>query len=148
SYGRAHSDAVLAAVKEFIASFPLAARTPNRVWLSHSLPDEGELKAFDPDVVHRNEHAPRDLTDGGSVYQLIWGRAHSPALLDRLAEAWDVDWFIIGHQPQEMGHDVLFDRLIILASDHNHGTFLPFDLSRPQTIESLTRNIRKFVEVA
>ena len=26
--------------------------------------------------------------------------------------------------------------------------FLPFDLGKPQTIESLTENIRKFVEVA
>jgi len=40
-----------------------------------------------------------------------------------------------------------FDRLIILASDHNHGTFLPFDLSKTADAEHLIQNIRKFVAV-
>ena len=69
------------------------------------------------------------------------------AWLGKATEVLDVDFFICGHQPQETGYDVLHDRMIILASDHNHGVFLPLDLSKPVTIESLTRNIRPFASV-
>jgi hypothetical protein len=47
-----------------------------------------------------------------------------------------------------MGYALVFDKLIILASDNNHGSFLPFDLSKKQTAQDLIRNIRKFVAVA
>ena len=147
-YGARDGEAILKSICAFIASFPLAARTPNRVWLSHSLPNEREMSWFDPGIVHRTDFNDIDRHDGGSVYSLVWGRYHSPALLTRLGETWDVDIFITGHQPQETGYAIVHERLIIIASDHQHGVFLPFDLSKPQTVETLERSIRKFVEVA
>ena len=75
------------------------------------------------------------------IYQLVWGRRHTPALLDKLAEAWDVGFFVIGHQPQEMGYAVLHNRLIILASDNDHGVFLPVDCGRRYDLETLTKRI-------
>lgn len=147
-FGPARGREVLDALTAFMESYPLAARAPNRVWISHSLPNERERARFDPQIVKKREHTVADRTDGGSVYQLVWGRHHPPALLEALGRAWDVDFFLIGHQPQEMGFEVMHDRLIIFSSEHSHGAFLPFDLSRPPTIESLSANIRKFVEVA
>jgi hypothetical protein len=64
-----------------------------------------------------------------------------------LATLLDVEYFICGHQPQEMGFGVLHDRMLILASDHNHGVFLPIDLSKHVTLEQLTKNIRPFAGV-
>ena len=148
AFGPAPGRTVLDAMTDFIDSYPLAVRTPNRVWISHSLPNEWDRAAFDPAIVSRREFTRADRTDGGSVYQLVWGRNHPMALLDALGKAWDVDFFLIGHQPQEMGFEVMHDRLIILSSEHNHGAFLPFDLSKQMTLDALTRNIRKFVEVA
>src|SRR5262249_55148638 len=110
--------------------------------------NERDLPFFDPGVVNRTEFTEQDVSEGGSLYALVWGRQHSPRLLADLAERWDVDLFITGHQPQDQGFEVVHNRLIILASEHNHGTFLPFDLGKPQTIESLTDSIRKYVEVA
>jgi hypothetical protein len=78
---------------------------------------------------------------------LVWGRYQSKAELEALCDILDVDFFMCGHQPQEMGYDVLHERMVILASDHNHGVFLPFDLSRPVTIESLTKAIRPLAGV-
>ena len=69
-------------------------------------------------------------------------------VLSLLAKQFDVEAFIVGHQPQEMGHAVVLDRVIILASNHSHGTFLPFDLSKPKSVDDLVGAIRKFVEVA
>jgi hypothetical protein len=145
-YGR-DGERVMEAIEELIRSYPLAGRTPNRVLLSHSLPGPRELPSFDPTVLNR---APTtdDLGDSGSAHALVWGRYQTPQVIATLRELLDVDYFVCGHQPQESGYDVLHERMVILASDHNHGVFLTLDLSKPVTLESLTRNIRPFAGIA
>jgi hypothetical protein len=146
TYGSAATE-VLAALTEFIASFPIAARTANRIFLSHSLPNHRDLEDFDTGVIHR-ELTEKDLSEDGSVYKLVWGRHHTMGLLETLGEAFDVDYFICGHQPQESGFDLLHDRLIIIASDHNHGVFLPFDLRKTYEASDLIKLIRPFAAIA
>jgi len=138
---------VLRAVHEYIESFPLAARTANRIFLSHSLPNARDLSTFDAGVIHRDLQ-PRDYGEGGDAYVMVWGRQHTPDLLDALAKAFDVDWFITGHQPQENGWSVVHERMIILASDHNHGVYLPFDLKKSHCVRDLSRQIRPFAAIA
>ncbi|HPD31917.1 MAG TPA: metallophosphoesterase [Phycisphaerae bacterium] len=139
-------DEVLIAIDDFIASYPLAARSPNGIFFSHSLPNVSHMDDFDPALVHEPADA-LDLSEGGMVYQMVWGRRHTPALLERLAHAFEVHYFISGHQPQEFGYEVRFDRMIILASDHNHGVFLPVDCRKQYTIEDLVQRIRPFAGV-
>jgi Icc-related predicted phosphoesterase len=145
-YGEDRGQDVLLAVNEFIESLPLAARTPNRIFLSHSLPDANQMVLFDPKVIGRNWKL-QEAMPGGSVYLLTWGRQRSSEQLDRLAEMYDCDIFIHGHIQQEMGYEVVQDRVIILASEHSHGVFLPFDLHKPYTVESLVAKIRKIVSI-
>ncbi len=140
------TDGVLEAIDTFIASFPLAARSPNRILFSHSLPNVSHMEEFDVDCVHQPADQ-LDLSEGGMVYQMVWGRRHTPALLDRLAHAFQADFFVVGHQPQDFGYRVLYDRLIILASDHNHGVFLPVDCRKQYTIGELVQRIRPFAGV-
>ena len=127
---------VIEAIDDFIASFPLAARSPNGIFFAHSLPNVSHMDEFDISCVHLPADQ-LDLSEGGMVYQMVWGRRHTPALLDKLAHVLDVEFFIVGHQPQDFGYEVLFDRLIILASDHNHGVFLPLDCRKRFTIDEL-----------
>ena len=135
---------VLSAIDEFVRLLPLAVRTPNRALLAHSLP---VTDAFDVELLSKSLDE-QDLSDGGPVHQMVWGRPKSDEQFSWLAEMFDVDWFVLGHQPQEQGYAVLGARAIILASEHNHGTFLPFDLRKPYTLDDLTALIRKFVAVA
>ncbi len=137
--------AVLEAVDDYVAALPLAARTQSGIFMCHSLPDPMLLDTFDISVFERTL-VPEDLGPGGAAYALVWGRFHSAAAVEMFAERLGVEFFIIGHTPQEDGHAVI-GRLIILASEHNHGTFLPIDLSRRYTIEALVGSIRKFVSV-
>lgn len=141
------TDRVLEAMYDFIRTFPLAGRTAHRVFVSHSLPGPRELPYFDPTVLSR-EPTEDDLSDRGSAHMLVWGRYQTEAALTTLRELLDVDYFLCGHQPQETGYDILHGRMLILASDHNHGVFLPLDLARPVTLESLTRSIRPFAAIA
>jgi hypothetical protein len=143
-YGK-DAELVVAAVDDYLRSLPLAARLANRIFVSHSLPDLLSFGLFDWSVFER-ELSEGDLEPGGSAYALVWGRYHSPQLLDLLAQRLDADTFITGHMPQDMGYAVV-GRMIILASEHAHGTFLPIDLSRRYSTDELVRAIRKFVEI-
>ncbi len=145
-YGEDRGHDVLLAVNEFILSMPLAARTPNRVFMSHSLPDATQMVLFDPKIIRRKWKLG-DAMPGGSVYLLTWGRQRKCEPLEQLAQDFDVDIFIHGHIQQEMGHDVVCSRVIILASEHSHGVFLPFDPQKAYTVDSLVRNIRKIASI-
>lgn len=139
---------LLFAIAEFIRSLPLAAKTATGIFISHSLPSPRELHRFDATVFQRTV-SEQDLVEPGSGYLLVWGRYQTAEELEALRMLLGCDFFICGHQPQEQGYDVLHDRMIILASDHNHGTFLPIDLSRrPTCIADLTARIRPFAAVA
>ena len=140
-------DKVIEALDAFIASFPLAARTPNRIFFAHSLPDTRYMHEFDPKCVLLPP-ARLDLSENGPVYRMVWGRHHTGPLLERLSAAYDVDFFVIGHQPQDSGYAVHLDRLLILASDHNHGVFLPVDCSKTYDIDGLIGRIRPYAGVA
>jgi len=145
SYG-AGADEVTDAILEFIASYPLAARTANRILLTHSLPSPNNMTEFDPTVLDRMPN-PADLHDGGSAYLLVWGRYQQADQLERLAQMLDADIFICGHQPQETGYETWHNRLLILASDHNHGVLLPFDLKKPYQLADLVKSIRPLASI-
>lgn len=146
-YGEDRGHDVLLAINEFILSMALAARTPNRVLLSHSLPDAAQTVLFDPKILRRKWKLA-DAMPGGAVYLLTWGRQRKAAQLAQLAEMLDVDIFVHGHIQQEMGYSVLEDRVIVLASEHSHGVFLPFDLQLPCTVEGLVGKIRKIASIS
>jgi len=134
------------AIKQFLFSQPLAVKCDNRIWLSHSLPSDRYLGKFDQKILYR-QLKNEDVVRQGSAYLLTWGRKHSQSLLDSLAKLFEVDIFILGHQPQEQGWGQAGKNLIIVASDHNHGCLLPINLAKPYTVEQLVRFIVKLSSI-
>lgn len=143
-FGRRTAD-VLDAVNAYIAALPLAARTANGVFNSHSLPDPLLMERYDITIFDRNPSTD-ELAPGGAAYSLVWGRFHTPEVVEYFARRLGVQQFVVGHTPQEQGYGVV-GRMIILASDHNHGTFLPIDLGREYANGEMEASIRKFVSV-
>ncbi len=140
------SDEIIEAIRRFLLTIPLAARTQNQIWMSHSLPSETTIDNFDFSVFNRNwEEA--DLVPGGSVYEFVWGRAHSAEYLNKLADMLDVEYFIVGHQSQPDGFSCVDEREIILASDHYQGCFMPIDLSVCYSFEKLIGRIKSFMDM-
>ena len=126
------------AIGAFIRSMPLAlvAREGGRgVLCAHSLPGPEVMERFDSGVLDR----PLDEADyeprKGSAHLMVWGRGHKPEQLERLAEAWGVSLFVLGHQKAETGAMVLPPNAIVLNSDHERGVTLPIDLAEPPTAE-------------
>lgn len=138
---------VVSAIRQFLFSQALAVRCGNRIWFSHSLPSDRLAEEFDPEVLDRPLEM-KDVARPGAAYILVWGRRHSQALLDELADLFDIDLFVLGHQPQEKGCCQAGENLIILACDHNHGCVLPIDLTRSYTVEQLSDSIVQLVSIA
>jgi len=128
------------AIRQFLFSQPLAVRCDNRIWLSHSLPSDHFADKFDPQILDRQLEIS-DCKKPGSAYLLTWGRRHSQTLLDKMAKLFDVDIFILGHQPQQRGWCQAGKNLIIIASDHDHGCLLSVDLAKSYTIDELINSM-------
>jgi hypothetical protein len=135
------------AMRRFLLSQPLAVRCDNRICLSHSLPGNFYADKFDPQILQKQLQAS-DCKKPGSAYLLTWGRRHNQALLDKMAELFDVDTFILGHQPQQQGWSRAGTNLIIIASNHNHGCLLPINLTESYTIEQLIDSIVPLTSIA
>lgn len=143
SFGDRAGD-VTRAIHEFIRSMPLAleAHTPRGVILcAHSVPSAAIMGRFDTTILRR------DLTDDdyqprmGSAYHMTWGRGYDHEGLEDLVERWGVTMFILGHEKAEDGVKFVPPNAIILASDHDRGTYLPVDLSNPPSPESASQRV-------
>ncbi|NQU76578.1 MAG: metallophosphoesterase [Planctomycetes bacterium] len=133
---------IIAAMNEFFCSQPLAAKCPNGVLLSHSLPSPERLKLFDPAVFDR-PYRPEDFFRGRSVYELTWGRRHNQAMLDEFADLLGIEVFINAHQPLPQGY-VVNGRQLLIASDHGQGVIVEFDAEeeiRPDMLSKLVKPI-------
>ncbi len=127
-------------IKDFLLSQPLAAKTPNGIMLSHSLPATRLIDKFDTDIFYK-EIELEDIEKNKPAYLLTWGRRHSQELLDKMTELTNAQIFITGHQPQEKGFKQVGKNMLIIASDHNHGCILKFDSSKEYDLEELKNNI-------
>jgi hypothetical protein len=122
---------------ELFAVVPVAVRTANRVFLSHSLPSAGRLPAFDPAALERDEAGEGDLLPGGSVYSLVWGRDVSPANVTAFLGRVDADLLITGHIPCDRGFAVPNDRQVILDSLGDPACYCLFPADHPLTHQEL-----------
>jgi len=132
------TDAVLAAIGDFVRSMPLALRclTPRGdILCTHSLPTAAMMARFDPTVISRDlteaDYQPRT----GSAYIMVWGRKYDAELLEDLVERWGVNLFILGHERCDDGVLFIPPCAIILNSDHPRGVYLPIDLDNPPRAE-------------
>jgi Icc-related predicted phosphoesterase len=137
---------VMNALVEYLLSQPLAIRCANGVWISHSLPADNTVDRFDLSIFNR-PYTLDDIERSNAVYLLTWGRRHGAESLNRLAKMLDVEVFVLGHQPQEMGWGRIGNNTIILASEHNYGCVLFFNLAQSYTADSLVRNIVPLSEI-
>ncbi len=74
---------VMDALKKYLLSQSLAVRSPNRIWMSHSLPADRYVEDFDTGVFQKRLE-PNDLKRLEPAYLLTWGRRHSNEAIEKL----------------------------------------------------------------
>lgn len=129
---------VIAAIARFIRSMPLALvsgrGTDRGVLCAHSVPGPDLIDRFDEGVLDRELTEDDLLPRRGSAHIMVWGRAHTPALLDHLAHRWGTPLFVLGHEKAPDGWMTAPDRAVVLNSDHELGAALRVDLAAPPSI--------------
>ncbi len=121
---------VLTAVEEFIRSLPLAAKCPNGVWITHSLPSPGRTTPAGTEILQR-PYRYEDFLRGGAVYEWTWGRGHTDQQLDALAAELGAELFVLGHRHTQAGIQAVARRAVTIASDHAHGCLMEFVSDQP-----------------
>lgn len=135
AYGE-QADEIYAAYFDLIAAAPLVVRTPNRVFISHSLPSAPKLSRFRLDDLRR-ETVAADLETAGSAYAISWGRdTRSEHVVDFLRIV-DADLLVTGHIPCENGFWAPNDRQIVLDAMRSPGGYCLFPADRPLTHSEL-----------
>jgi hypothetical protein len=136
SYGPS-ADEIYRAYLELFSALPLAVRTPNRVFVCHTIPDAASLESLDLSLLHA-DHWPEAATKrGGTIYALTWGRDTSPETVDRFAAMVDADWFVTGHQPCQEGFRQANHRQIIVDGTNPRPAYCLFPARQPVSIETL-----------
>ncbi|MBV8129762.1 MAG: serine/threonine protein phosphatase [Planctomycetaceae bacterium] len=136
AYGARTQD-VYEAYLVLFAALPLAVRTPNRVFVCHTLPDARYLEALDLALLQADHWPEEAMKRGGTIYALTWGRDNTPETADRFAAMVDADWFITGHQPCDEGFRQVSHRQIIIDGTNPYPAYCLFPALGAVTIESL-----------
>jgi len=141
AYGARAGD-VFVAYEQLFGVFPFALRTPNRVFLSHSLPARPRLPDFHLEALYRDPPWDGDLLPGGALHSLVWGRDTAAENVEAFLQVVDADLLITGHVPCDNGWDAPNDRQIILDSLGSPACYCLFPTDRPLTHAELVETIK------
>lgn len=145
-YGPA-ADAVRDAYMEFIASCPLAIRSANGLFISHSLPDKCDSTPFDDGVLARPLSCG-DWASGSAAFRMVWGRDCRGANAHAFAKKVGATLLVQGHEPCTDGFLVPNDVQIILDCCSSNGSYLILPLSQPITHAEAVKRIKKLYDVS
>ncbi|MFI4911182.1 MAG: metallophosphoesterase [Sedimentisphaeraceae bacterium JB056] len=137
---------VLLAMRQMLFSQPLAVKTHNGIFISHSLPADRFADVFEPEVLERDLKIT-DINRPNSAYLLLWGRDQSPQLLEDLSDMLDARLFVVGHQKQDDGFKKVEPNMLILACDHNNGCIAEIDLATEYDLDSLCNQVKKLYDL-
>jgi hypothetical protein len=136
-----HASEVYAAYLDLFAAASFAVRSPNRVLLTHSLPAKTYVETFNPACLESEEFKEADLTPGGSLHALVWGRDLSATTAAAFLAKMDADWLITGHIPCDNGFYLPNPQQIILDALGTPTGYCLFPADRALTHEELVECI-------
>jgi hypothetical protein len=135
AYGNRAAE-IYALYLELFAALPAAVATPNRVFLSHSLPRASRLGSFDLADLQREENEAISAI-GSSLHSLVWGRDVGPTNAEAFLQKVEADLLITGHVPAPDGFLIPNDHQLILDSCGAPAGFCLFPTDRPITHDEL-----------
>lgn len=106
-------NAVVEAYWNWVRCAPLAVKTANGVFVSHSIVPRAKLGRWDDGCLRRN-YDPMEVHPGGPVYDMIWGRDVSADAADGFRERVGANFLITGHIPCPDGFARASERHVII----------------------------------
>ena len=141
-YGDA-TEAVRAALIEFLGSCPLAVRVAQNVVVCHSAPARIREQGFDIGLLQR-PLAPDDYRPHGDLFRLLWGRDFSETNGEAFAELLEAEVLLHGHEPCRTGFSVPNPFQIILDCCHRLGSYVVIPTDASSTHAEVVDRVRIF----
>lgn len=141
AYG-AHSVDIYGGYMRLFGVLPLALRTTNRIFISHSLPRSKAIVAFELRHLETDAFTPADLTVGGSVYELLWGRDTRVDTCAAFLKKVECDWLVSGHIAQDAGYAWPNHQQLIVDCCARPAAYTLLSTTRPLTAEEFTNSVR------
>jgi hypothetical protein len=128
--------------RQFILSCPLGIRLQSGVFISHTLPDKGAARTFDPKVLTR-DLTNEDLLEGGSAHGMVWGREHGSEFVGKFAKLLKVSVFVHGHEPTPAGFQIPNEYQIILDASGPACWCVVLPLDKPASLEDVKNSMKQ-----
>lgn len=141
AYGSAAMPDIYKAYLELFQVCPLALRTDNQVFISHSFVPARHLPLFNAARLESDTFEPKELEPGGLVYSMLWGRDLSIEAAEAFLRKVDADLLVTGHIPTDEGYTIPNERQITLDCSASPGGYVLFPADRPLTHQELIKRI-------
>lgn len=133
AYGPEKGPEIYALYMRLFCLLPFALRTSNRIFISHSLPRQKAVESFQIWHLHTDSFPPEELTVGGSVYELLWGRDTRAETCNEFLKKVDSDWLVSGHIASDAGFSMPSPRQIIVDCCDHPAAYALLRADRPIT---------------
>lgn len=136
------ADRVREAYLGFLRTCPLAVRTSDGVFVSHSSPEHCDMVPFDPTVLERPLTSD-DFRRGTPAFQMVWGRDFRRTNAEAFARQVDARILIQGHEPCARGYSTPNPHQIILDGCGPYASYLILPVGEALSQEEIVRRIRR-----
>ncbi len=143
AYGDAGAD-IYALYMELLKALPIALRTPNDIFISHSLTPGRHMGTFDARRLEEESYDEKEYQPGGLVYGIVWGRDTSHRNIDDYLRKVDADLLVSGHIPTETGFAVPNHRQLIVDCSASPAAYVLFPTDRKLTHAELVECVVVF----
>lgn len=141
AYGAAAAD-VCRAYHDLFRDSPLALRTPNGVFLCHTIVPAKWLPTFDPMRLLDEQYPDAEYAPGGSVYAILWGRDTAAETADTFLRKVDAELVVTGHIATDDGYAVPNPKQLIVDTAGTPAGYVLFPADRPITHAELVAGVR------
>lgn len=142
AYGSEKGPEIYSVYLRLFGILPLALRTSNRIFLSHSLPREKFLNKFELRFLETDSFPPEDLSIGGTAYELLWGRDTRATTCSAFLQKVECDWLVSGHIACETGFAFPNPQQLILDTCDSPAAYTLLRADRPITGEEFRASVR------
>ncbi len=141
AYGERGTE-IYAGYMRLFSVLPLALRTSNRIFLSHSLPRSKCVDSFELRLLETDAFSAVDLSLGGVVYELLWGRDTQPETCAEFLKKVECDWLVSGHIAQDTGYAFPNKQQLIVDCCEVPAAYALLPTNRPISAVEFTNSVR------
>jgi hypothetical protein len=131
AYGDKAMPEIYRGYMELFQVCPLGLRTPNSVFLSHTLPPARQMPLFSLRQLEAENFEQKELEPGGVVYGILWGRDTSEENVKEFLRKVECDWLVTGHIPADTGFTIPNSMQLTLDCSGVPGGYVLFPADRP-----------------